>query len=590
MENVTGHSRTKEDGMRHTLLDLLGLNPLSPVIAFGGDDSGGGGSGGGGGSSSSGSSNRSSTGSSGYTSLDAIANEAVKNDPNTNFSYMGKEYDNVFDYHDAIFSDDDNDSAPAPATRSVSVAADEPTYTFEDIDNMITELEEVYDPTKYYNDHEVLEFGTGPGPDPSSSLYASGVDRVYDPYFDDALYEFDTSGEDYTPTSTELANQLTAMGKESVISDPLSVREQQDLAISNILDDYPNDYDEKDAQNEYAVEQQAKNALDKMMDSGSDQSSSSDTYYDMFGNAYDSRFEASEADSIYAQPSYDSAPSSTSVATTNVSSTSTPTTTTSNPYLNAGYDQYQSPPNAAETKLLQDALNNSGIEIDQAMQDRIAATMEQNGATPQQIEDMRKDNPIGTELYGGDGSFGSNVENFVEDSISQLIKSMTYGLLDPKGDAAEKSQEILDAYKDTGKFVYDEDTPGLVVGVEDKSGETVESFGDGYINTETGPEKYTPPVEKQDNNVSFNPCPEGYYLDPETKVCLPIQVEGASSGKPTLKKTFRPISQIDIDKDPSIDPPYFGPYDPGMTIRAPKFAQGGLVTPNIDSFFSSMRK
>ena len=33
--------------MRYTFLDFLGMNPLRPMIAFGGDDSGGGGGGGG---------------------------------------------------------------------------------------------------------------------------------------------------------------------------------------------------------------------------------------------------------------------------------------------------------------------------------------------------------------------------------------------------------------------------------------------------------------------------------------------------------------------------------------------------------------
>ena len=41
-------------------------------------------------------------------SLDQIANTAVQDDPDTSFSYMGETYDNVHDYHDAIFGDDDD--------------------------------------------------------------------------------------------------------------------------------------------------------------------------------------------------------------------------------------------------------------------------------------------------------------------------------------------------------------------------------------------------------------------------------------------------------------------------------------------------
>ena len=54
-------------------------------------------------------SNNSSIGPSGYTSLDAIANQAVQADDDKSFTHMGKSYDNVSDYHDAIFGDDDDD-------------------------------------------------------------------------------------------------------------------------------------------------------------------------------------------------------------------------------------------------------------------------------------------------------------------------------------------------------------------------------------------------------------------------------------------------------------------------------------------------
>jgi len=53
--------------------------------------------------------NNSSIGSSGYTSLDAIANQAVQDDDDVSFTHMGQNYSNVNDYHDAIFGDDDDD-------------------------------------------------------------------------------------------------------------------------------------------------------------------------------------------------------------------------------------------------------------------------------------------------------------------------------------------------------------------------------------------------------------------------------------------------------------------------------------------------
>ncbi len=55
-------------------------------------------------------SSNSSIGPSGYTSLDAIANQAVQDDDDKSFKYMGQSYNNVSDYHDAIFGDDDDDN------------------------------------------------------------------------------------------------------------------------------------------------------------------------------------------------------------------------------------------------------------------------------------------------------------------------------------------------------------------------------------------------------------------------------------------------------------------------------------------------
>ena len=66
-------------------------------------------------------------GPSGYVSLDAIANEAVKSDPNVSFSHMGKTYDNVADFHEAVFGgdddDDDEDYTPTSAELAEQLAA-----------------------------------------------------------------------------------------------------------------------------------------------------------------------------------------------------------------------------------------------------------------------------------------------------------------------------------------------------------------------------------------------------------------------------------------------------------------------------------
>lgn len=62
---------------------------------------------------------QSSIGSSGYTSLDAIANAAVQDDDDTSFSYGGQSFDNVFDYHDAIFGGDDSSNVTSAPVGEV---------------------------------------------------------------------------------------------------------------------------------------------------------------------------------------------------------------------------------------------------------------------------------------------------------------------------------------------------------------------------------------------------------------------------------------------------------------------------------------
>ena len=56
---------------------------------------------------------------SGYVSLDATADSVVQSSPGVTFTHMGQTYDNVLDYHDAIFGNDD-DPAPASTTPVTS--------------------------------------------------------------------------------------------------------------------------------------------------------------------------------------------------------------------------------------------------------------------------------------------------------------------------------------------------------------------------------------------------------------------------------------------------------------------------------------
>jgi len=179
--------------MRYTFLDLLGLNPLRPMIAYGGDDSSSDDSSS---DDSSSSSSNNNVGSSGYVSLDAIANEAVQDDPGTSFSYMGETYDNVHDYHDAIFGDDDDDDDPYVAPQPV-----------------------VTTPTTTYTDTSSL----------AGIADASGDDYVYNP--DTGTVNYDpivstgtgTSGEDATPVYDPIDTSYTDTSSISGVADASGV-------------------------------------------------------------------------------------------------------------------------------------------------------------------------------------------------------------------------------------------------------------------------------------------------------------------------------------------------------------------------------
>ena len=251
----------------------------------------------------------------------------------------------------------------------------------------------------------------------------------------------------------------------------------------------------------------------------------------------------------------------------------------------ADMGRYPGSVNAAEARLIQDVLNNSNIRMDEARIERIVDTMRENGATDEQIATFREENPEGTRLYGGDGSFGSNLKNVAGDVLNYAIKAMTYNLIDPQKMNASTAQKFLDAYKETGKFVYDSENPDVVIGVEDSDGNLVRGFGQ-FENTEDGPvrvDQFADMFTEEDDSTA-DPCPEGMYLDPITNTCMPIE-SVADTPSLTLGPADRPSTgggDVTIPVEPD-------PVAP-IRIRSPKqFAAGGAVTPNIDRFFGSMR-
>ncbi len=228
-------------------------------------------------------------------------------------------------------------------------------------------------------------------------------------------------------------------------------------------------------------------------------------------------------------------------------------------------------PNAAESALISDVLNNSNITMDSDRQARIVETMRDNGAMGAEIENFLRENPEGSELYSGDGSFGANLRNVADDVLSYFIKSATFGLIDPKKMNFNTAQRFLDAYRDTGKFVYDAENPDVVIGVEDSDGNLVRGFGE-FQNTESGAIRVQD-VADMGGGEGDDGCPSGFVRNPVTGVCEPIDDDVGEA--PPISVAPRPVRP----RDPNPAPVRPDPVDPGdgMIIRQPTFAAGGIV-------------
>jgi len=229
-------------------------------------------------------------------------------------------------------------------------------------------------------------------------------------------------------------------------------------------------------------------------------------------------------------------------------------------------------PNAAESALISDVLNNSNITMDSDRQARIVETMRDNGATGAEIENFLRENPEGSELYSGDGSFGANLRNVADDVLSYFVKSATFGLIDPKKMNFNTAQRFLDAYRDTGKFVYDAENPDVVIGVEDSDGNLVRGFGE-FQNTESGAIRVQDVADMGGDDEGDDGCPSGFVRNPVTGVCEPIDDDVGEA--PPISVAPRPVRP----RDPSPAPDLPDPVDPGdgMIIRQPTFATGGIV-------------
>ncbi len=283
-------------------------------------------------------------------------------------------------------------------------------------------------------------------------------------------------------------------------------------------------------------------------------------------------------------------------------------------------------PNAAETAYINDLLSNA----------RHAKDSEIIGADGEPI--YKAGDYVTAQSFGDKlGDFAASAFDLFFNPLSAFGEDFTI-----VGQNEKYVQEQLDAYKNGGTFVYDDDGKTVVgiaeanydadndgqndtvvlydedgdiqvtsdaVGVEDIKTSNENADGEefdidivdsdrGYTNTEDGVVTSTDEVVQGDGDDDNIPiCEEGFEFDPVEGICMPIDTIGDGTGKVKLKP------RTPGDNTPAPTPtPTPTPEVGGLTIRRPsfnkggvvtrnidKFANGGVVTPNIDNFMSGMR-
>ena len=106
-----------------------------------------------------------------------------------------------------------------------------------------------------------------------------------------------------------------------------------------------------------------------------------------------------------------------------------------------------------------------------------------------------------------------------------------------------------------------------------------------FENTEDGV-VVRPRDEGEDEGDDDDGCPDGYVRNPETGLCVPIdEIDEsiAAIGSPRFTDVRRPTATTTPRPDPEPSEAV------GLTFRRPSFAEGGIVTPNIDRFMQSLR-
>ena len=286
-------------------------------------------------------------------------------------------------------------------------------------------------------------------------------------------------------------------------------------------------------------------------------------------------------------------------------------------------------PNAAETAYLQSLLRDVKHTSDSTVLDEREYITSDGDviANPNYMKPMYK---------AGDSvvkqTLGETVEDFFVKAFDIFVNPLTifgddYSL---EGANARNVQAQLDAYKNGGTFVYGEDgatvvgvaqpnfdadndgqndtvvivdedgniqVTGDAIGVEDIKTSNANADGEDldidlidssttFTNTEDGvvQESAFDDIVVGGDDSGADPCPEGFYLDPVTGICMPMDDIGDTSGGG--------ISIGGINRGGSGFDYITGgvPSDAkGLKIKTPKqFNRGGMVSPNIDRFIQSL--
>jgi len=470
--------------------------------------------------------------------------------------------------------------------------------------------------------------------------------------FGDVVLGGGTDDESYTPTSAELEAQLAEQGLTNITPGPLSVEDQiaqydtGDLSGVNLdLRDIGRGL-ENDLSADLAMEGLINTgALDDtildlsfdLTDNDSLKNSDGTNFTGQYrGTSYVDGQPDTDADNIDLMTTAEG--TDTGGATTSTSGTTDATGTEA--YLSAMakiedrdpnakdevltlpeqyalYGARGQTPNAAESAYLNDLLSDATHKEDVINPD--------TGAVIAKAGDKVTAQSFGEKVEDGIVSF---IDTFLN-PLSIFGEKFTIG-----GANAAKVEAQLEAYKNGGTFVYGEDGK-TVVGVAspnfDASGDgnldTVVLYdesgnktvtGDGiavtdvidsnkftdtdsekfdidivksvktYENTEDGVVEELVGVVEEDNNGdddNFIICEEGFEFDPVEGICMPIA--GVGDGTGTGGTT------IGTDKRDRTDPVIVRPEQPtvgALKVRGAKqFAQGGMVTSNIDNFVQSLR-